>query len=106
MVVRGWQIILCAVSALAMTTAAEAAKKTTRGKTEPPIMRGCTIAVPPLCTGMVAGGRTYALMGAVPAIPTGIGVDVYGTVSGVSLCVAVPVQVTSWKRNRMKCPAG
>jgi hypothetical protein len=107
MAASGWLSVAVALCATSMITAAEAAaKKAARAKTEAPLMRGCTVAVPPLCVGLEAGGRKYALVGANPAIPPGTGVDVYGTVSGVSVCLGIPVQVTSWKRNRMKCPAG
>ena len=99
-----WPTVVIALCASLVVTGAEAAAKK-RAKVESPLLRGCTISVPPFCAGIVAGGKTYTLFGANPAIPAGIGVDVYGTIGGVSPCFGIPVQVTSWKRNRVRCPA-
>src|SRR5262245_29353924 len=106
MVARGWLTVLGALCASLMITAAEAAaKKATRAKAEQPLMRGCTIAVPPACAGMEAGGQRYVFLGANPLVPVNAGVDIYGAVGGVSVCFGIPVNVTSWKLNRMRCPA-
>jgi hypothetical protein len=106
MAARGWLTVLGALGASLMITGADAAaKKATRAKAEPPLMRGCTMAVAPACAGMEAGGQRYVFLGANPPIPVNAGVDVYGAVGGVSICLGIPVNVTSWKPNQLRCPA-
>ena len=103
---RGWLTVLGALCASLMITGAEAAaKKATPAKAEAPLMRGCTIAVAPACAGMEAGGQRYVFLGANPPIPVNTGIDVYGAVGGVSICLGIPVNVTSWKPNRLRCAA-
>jgi hypothetical protein len=93
--------VICA--SLAVTGANGAAKK--KAKAEPPFLQGCTVSVAPFCVGIEAGGRKYVLMGANPGVPVGIGVNVSGSIGGVTACLGTPVQVSSWTRNRMRCPA-
>jgi len=47
--------------------------------------------------------KVYALIGALPFIPPGTGVDVYGTVTGSSPCGGTTIQVTSWRQNKLRC---
>jgi hypothetical protein len=54
---------------------------------------------------MEEGGQRYVFLGANPLIPVNTGVDVYGAVGGVSICLGIPVNVTSWKPNRLRCAA-
>jgi hypothetical protein len=96
---RPWLTLTVAlIVAMAMTAAEAATKKRAAG----PVARGCTQVIPPYCTGVTTARGTYALFGANPFIPPGIGVDVYGTVTGTSPCGAA-IQVTSWKQNRLRC---
>ena len=78
-------------------TVAEAAPK------PQPVYRGCSHFVAPLCMGITTRGKTYALIGALPFIPPGTGVDVYGTVTSASPCGGTTIQVTSWQRNKLRC---
>lgn len=90
--------VACA-AAFGVATAAQAASK----KRMVPVVRGCTHFVVPACVGITRGGKTYVLHGGQPWIPTGVGIDVYGKIEGVSMCGGTVVQVTSWKRNRLLC---
>jgi hypothetical protein len=93
-------LTLALCGALAVT-AAEAAPKA-RAAAQP-VYRGCSHFVAPLCMGITSRGKTYALIGALPFIPPGTGVDVYGTVTGASPCGGTTIQVTSWQRNKLRC---
>ena|SRR5262245_9187712 len=100
---RGLTLAIALCACVAVTAAEAAAKKRTTAAAGP-VARGCTQTIAPLCVGVVSRGTSYALFGASPYIPTGIGVDVWGTVSGAGLC-GRSIQVTAWKRNRLKCRA-
>jgi hypothetical protein len=93
-------IALC--GAVAMTAADAVAAKRVRVAGPPPVARGCTNAIAPFCMGVTSRGTTYALFGAIPFIPPGIGVDVWGTVTP-GLC-GTTIQVSSWSRNALRCP--
>jgi hypothetical protein len=98
----GLTLAVALAGSLTMTAAEAAAAK--RVAHDPLVVRGCTKYVPPVCAGIVSGGRTYSLLSAVPSVPLGVGVDVYGKVEGISPCLAsVHVTVTSWRKNRMHC---
>jgi hypothetical protein len=90
-------VALC--GAVAVTTAEAATKK--RAKIIAPVARGCTSAIPPFCIGVTSGGKTYAMFGQTPFIPSGIGVDVWGAVSP-GPC-GPTIQVTSWRPNKLRC---
>jgi hypothetical protein len=102
MAARGMLTVAVALGASLVVTSADAAAQK-RAKAEAPLMRGCTIAVPPVCAGMEAGGQRYIFLGANPVIPVGTGVDIYGAIGGVSVCLGIPVNVMSWKPNRLRC---
>jgi hypothetical protein len=97
-----WLTLAVALSACVGVTAAEAAAKKATKAAAGPVARGCTHTVAPFCVGVTSRGTSYALFGQSPFIPTGIGVDVWGTVSGISPC-GTSIQVTAWKRNKLKC---
>jgi hypothetical protein len=100
---QAWLTLAIALSGSLAVTGAEAAAAK-RVRHDPLIVRGCTQYVPPICAGIVTGGRTYSLFSAIPSLPLGVGVDVYGKVEGISPCLAsVHVNVTSWRKNRMHC---
>ncbi len=101
MAARHWLTLTIALCGSLAVTGSEAATKK-RAKVDGPVARGCTHTIPPFCLGVTSGGRTYALLGANPFIPPGVGVDVWGTVTGVSPC-GTAIQVTSWKRNKLRC---
>jgi hypothetical protein len=100
---QAWLTLAIALSGSLAVTGAEAAAAK-RVRHDPLVVRGCTQYVPPVCAGIVTGGRTYSLIGTNPSVPLGVGVDVYGKVEGFSPCLAsVHVTVTSWRKNRMHC---
>ncbi len=95
---RRWLTLAIALcGALAVTAADAAVKKRVAG----PIARGCTQQISPACVALVSRGKSYALVGAVPFIPPGIGADVWGTATA-SPC-GPAIQVASWKPNRLRC---
>src|SRR5262245_55162756 len=100
-----WLTLVIAFGACLAVTGAEAAAKKATKAAPGPVARGCAQAIAPICVGVVSRGTTYALFGANPYIPIGTGVDVWGTVSGVSPCGGASIQVTAWKRNKLKCRA-
>jgi hypothetical protein len=67
------------------------------------VYRGCSHFVAPLCMGVTSRGRTYAVIGAMPFIPPGTGVDVYGTVTSNTPCGVPTIQVSSWRQNKLRC---
>ena len=67
------------------------------------VYRGCSHFVAPLCMGITSRGRTFALIGATPSIPSGTGVDVYGTVTSNTPCGIPTIQVSSWRQNKLRC---
>ena len=99
-----WLTLVIALCASLAVTGAEAAAKKKAKAAAGPVARGCAHVIPPFCVGVTSRGTTYALFGASPFIPAGVGVDVYGTVTGLSPC-GTAIQVSSWKRNKLKCKA-
>jgi hypothetical protein len=99
-----WLTLVVALGACVAATGVEAAAAKKKAVAAGPVARGCVQTVAPFCVGVVSRGRTYALFGASPFIPVGTGVDVWGTVSASSPC-GTSIQVTSWKRNKLKCRA-
>jgi hypothetical protein len=97
MVARYWLTLSVALCCALAVTAAEA-------KIRPaPVYRGCSHFIAPLCMGLTSRGKTYVLVGAVPLVPPGTSVDVFGTVVGPSAC-GTQLQVTSWKtNNKLRC---
>jgi hypothetical protein len=98
MATKHWLTLAVALCAPLAVTGAEAAPKAAQ-----PVYRGCSHFVAPLCMGMTSRGKVYALIGALPFIPPGTGVDVYGTVTTASPCGGTTIQVTSWRQNKLRC---
>jgi hypothetical protein len=101
MATKHWLTLAVALCAPLAVTGAEAAPKA-RAPAQL-VYRGCSHFVAPLCMGMTSRGKTLALIGAVPFIPPGTGVDVYGTVTTATPCGIATVQVASWKQNKLRC---
>jgi hypothetical protein len=94
MTARYWLTLSVALGcALAVTTAEAKTRATAQ-----PVYRGCSHFIAPLCMGITSRGKTYVLVGALPLVPPGTGVDVFGTVTGPSPC-GTQLQVTSWRQN-------
>lgn len=66
---------------------------------------GCTKWVPPFCMMLSGGGKTFSLVGALPAVPSNVGVTAIGVQEGVvGPCFAPTLKVVKWWRNRLRCP--
>jgi hypothetical protein len=99
MTARYWLTVTVALCAAFAVTAAEAKTRATAT----PVYRGCSHFIAPLCMGLTSRGKTYVLVGALPLVPPGTGVDVFGTVTGPSPC-GTQIQVTSWRQNaKLRC---
>jgi len=96
MISRGLPTIAIALGALLAAPGAEAAPKRER-----PVVSGCTQAISPFCTVIVARGTTYALYGG--SIPAGVGAAVYGSPLLFSGCGGTGIAVSSWTRTRLHC---
>jgi hypothetical protein len=99
-----WLALIIALYGCLAFTAAEAAPAKKKARGPLPIASGCTHTVAPFCLGITSGRTTYALLGANPFIPPGIGVTVWGTVTSISPC-GTAISVTKWQRNKLKCRA-
>ena len=100
MAARHWLTLTAALCGTLAVTGVEAVAKA-RAAAQP-VYRGCSHFVAPLCMGITSGGKTYGLIGQLPFIPPGIGVDVWGTVVGPGLC-GNTIQVSSWRQNKLRC---
>jgi hypothetical protein len=99
MTARYWLTVTVALCGAFAVTAAEAKTRATAT----PVYRGCSHFIAPLCMGLTSRGKTYVLVGALPLVPPGTGVDVFGTVTGPSPC-GTQIQVTSWRQNaKLRC---
>jgi hypothetical protein len=97
-------LFVALTSALCVTAFSSSfAAEKVRGKTI--IGSGCTSWRVPFCTVVNTGKTTYALEGASPSIPVGVGISFVGEKLGdFSPCFVPVVKVISWKPNKMKCP--
>ena len=101
MTTRHWLALTVALcGTLAVTVAQAQAPKRAAPQL---VYRGCSHFVAPLCMGITSRGRTYATIGALPFIPPSTGVDVYGTVTANTPCGVPTIQVSSWRRNNLRC---
>ena len=92
--------LLALTAALCGTLAVPGAEAAPRSQL---VYRGCSHFIAPLCMGLTSRGKTYVLSGAFPPVPPGIGVDVYGRVTGPGAC-GTAIQVSSWQRNnKLRC---
>ena len=106
MTARHWltRFGLASTVALCATLAVSGAQAEAKKRAAPQLVyRGCSHFVAPLCMGITSRGRTYAVIGAMPFIPPGTGVDVYGTITGASPCGVTTIQVSSWQQNKLRC---
>jgi hypothetical protein len=95
---RYWLTVAIALCGTLAVAGAEAAPKPQL------VYRGCSHFVAPLCMGITSRGKTYAVIGALPFIPPGTGVDVYGTVTSSTPCGVPTIQVSSWRQNnKLRC---
>jgi hypothetical protein len=102
MAARFWLVSAMALTASLAVTGAEAAKK--GAKPPPPVAVGCSHPIAPFCIGVTTVKGTYAMFDAKPFIPPGIGITVWGKVTGMSPCGAAAISVTKWEPNKkIKC---